>query len=108
MSIVQESIKNAFSAQIQTLYNVLAKSLVSTNGDEALIIEAQNRFKKGLNLAQQTQYLALKAIDEAPILSDEMLSGELKFLADATEDMIIECGKCGSRVDPRTNKCLCH
>ncbi|HDY8109249.1 TPA: hypothetical protein RQK97_004291 [Vibrio vulnificus] len=97
-------IESACTTQITYLFGVLVKALA--NSDEESQADAVKRFRRGLLNINHAKYLALKAGNELPIMPEMNLDKELRFI-EIIDDMFVECGICGGKVDLRTGKCPC-
>lgn len=60
-ALAESALRQAYSAQIMTLYSVLSSKLLTARGSEESL-EATRQFQKGLELAKNTYIAATKAL----------------------------------------------
>jgi hypothetical protein len=60
-ALTDNALKQAYSAQVMTLYSVLSSKLLTARGSEESL-EATRQFQRGLELAKATYMAATKAL----------------------------------------------
>jgi hypothetical protein len=60
-TVTDNALKQAYSAQVMTLYSVLSSKLVTARGSEGSL-EATRQFQRGLELAEATYMAATKSL----------------------------------------------